>query len=200
MGAVQMAPPHLPSMSVEEYLQLDRSSIEVRYEYIDGYVTMLAGGTLDHATIGANIISILRHSLRGTPCRVFISGARVRLSRTRFVYPDASVSCDEQERGQSDYVQSPRLVVEVLSPSTEGYDRGRKFGFYRECPTIQEYLLIDALRPMLKVYRRERHDLWILRAYLLDEDVELINLGMRFPVSDVYEDVIFPPEDESTTL
>ena len=189
-----MAPPHLPSMSVEEYLQIDRSSIETRYEYIDGYVTMLAGGTLDHSTIGANIISILRRSLRGTPCRVFTSDARVRLSSTRFVYPDASISCDEQDRGQSDNVQSPLLVVEVLSPSTEGYDRGRKFGFYRECPTIQEYLLLDSQRPMLEVYRRERHNLWILRAYRLDEDVELTNLGVRFPVSTVYEDVVIMEE------
>ncbi len=195
-----MALPHDPSMSVAEYVQLDRSSIETRYEYIDGYVSMLAGGTLDHATIGANIISILRRSLRGTPCRVFTSDARVRLSRTRFVYPDASVSCDEQDRGQSDNVQSPRLVVEVLSPGTESYDRGRKFGFYRECPTIQEYLLIDAQRPMLEVYRREKHDFWILRAYRLDEEVELTNLGVHFAVNDVYEDVIFPPQDESTRL
>ena len=189
-----VALPRDPSMSVEEYLQIDRSSIETRYEYIDGYVTMLAGGTLDHATIGANIISILRRSLRGTPCRVFTSDARVRLSRTRFVYPDASISCDEQDRGQSDNVQSPLLVVEVLSPSTEGYDRGRKFGFYRECPTIQEYLLLDSQRPMLEVYRRERHNLWILRAYRLDEDVELTNLGVRFPVSTVYEDVVIMEE------
>ena len=189
-----VALPRDPSMSVEEYLQIDRSSIETRYEYIDGYVSMLAGGTLDHNTIGANIINILRHSRRGTPCRVFTSDARVRLSSTRFVYPNASISCDEQDRGQSDNVQSPRLVVEVLSPSTEGYDRGRKFGFYRECPTIQEYLLIDAQRPMLEVYRREKHDLWILRAYRLDEDVELTNLGVRFPVSDVYEDVVIMEE------
>ncbi|HYT36986.1 MAG TPA: Uma2 family endonuclease, partial [Ktedonobacteraceae bacterium] len=75
-----------------------------------------------------------------------------------------------------------------------------KFGFYRECPTIQEYLLIDAQRPMLEVYRREKHDFWILRAYRLDEDVELTNLGVRFAVNDVYEDVIFPPQDESTRL
>lgn len=189
-----VALPRDPSMSVEEYLQIDRSSIETRYEYIDGYVSMLAGGTLDHTTIGANIISILRHSMRGTPCRVFTSDARVRLSSTRFVYPNASISCDEQDRGQSDNVQSPRLVVEVLSPSTEGYDRGRKFGFYRECPTIQEYLLIDAQRPMLEVYRREKHDLWIFRAYRLDADVELTNLGVCFPVSDVYKDVVIMEE------
>src|SRR5260370_42272164 len=124
-----VALPRDPSMSVEEYLQIDRSSIETRYEYIDGYVSMLAGGTLDHATIGANIISILRHSLRGTPCRVFTSDARVRLSSTRFVYLDYSISCDEQDRGQRDNVQSPRLVVEVLSPSTDSYHRGRKVGF-----------------------------------------------------------------------
>ena len=90
---------HDPTISVEEYLQLDRNSIERRYEYIDGYVTLLDGGTLDHATIGANIISILRRSLRGSPCRVFTSDARVRISNMRFVYPDASVSCDEKDRG-----------------------------------------------------------------------------------------------------
>jgi Uma2 family endonuclease len=192
-----MALAHRPSMSVEDYLELDRSSIETRYEYIDGYVTMLAGGTLDHATIEANIISILRRLLRGSPCRVFTSDARVRLAKTRYVYPDASVSCDEQDRGQSDIVQSPHLVVEVLSPSTEAYDRGRKFSYYRECPAVQEYLLIDAQRPLVEVYRREKHDLWILRTFRLDDEVELINLGVRFPVSAVYEDVIFPPQDEN---
>jgi Uma2 family endonuclease len=145
---------------------------------------MLAGGTLDHATIGANIISILRRSLHGSSCRVFTTDARVRLSRNRFVYPDASVSCDEQDRGQSDNVQAPRLIVEVLSPSTE-------------CPTIEEYLLIGAQRPMLEVYRREKHDFWILRAYQMGEEVELTDLGVRFLVSEVYEDIIFPPQDES---
>jgi Uma2 family endonuclease len=193
-----MALPHDPLMSVEDYLQLDRNSIETRYEYIDGYVSMLAGGTLDHATISANTISLLRNLLRGSPCRVFTSDARVRLSKTRYVYPDVSISCDEQDRGQNDMVQHPRLIVEVLSSSTEGYDRGRKFAYYRECPTIQEYLLIDSQRPMVEVYRREKHDLWILRAFRLGEDVELVNLGVRFPVSAVYEDVIFPPQDEST--
>jgi Uma2 family endonuclease len=96
------------------------------------------------------------------------------------------------------YVLSSSAIL--LAREYRGYDRGRKFGFYRECPTIQEYLLIDAQRPMLEVYRRERHDLWLLRAYQLDEDVELTNLGVRFPVSAVYEDVIFPPEDENTRL
>ncbi len=105
-----MALQHHYVMSVEEYLQLDRNS-ENRYEYIDGYVTMMSGGTLDHATIGANVISILRGLLRGSPCRVFTSDARVRLSEERYVYPDATVSCSEQDRGQVDSVQQPRFIV-----------------------------------------------------------------------------------------
>lgn len=179
-------------MSVEEYLQLDRSNPDIRYEYIDGYVQMMAGGTLDHATIGANIISILRNALRGSGCRVFTSDARVRLSETRFVYPDATVSCDEREQGQSDIVQHPRLIVEVLSPGTEGYDRGDKVAYYRECPTIQEYILISTQRAMVEVYRREKHEFWVLCAFQLNEEIDLFNLGVRFPVSAVYEDVDFP--------
>ena len=187
-----MALQHNPTMSVEEYLQLDRSSIEARYEYIDGYVTMLAGGTLDHATIGANIISILRRSLRGSPCRVFTSDARVRLSKTRFVYPDATVSCDEQDRGQIDNVQSPRLVVEVLSPSTEGYDRGDKFADYRRIPSLREYVLITQDRPSVDHYLRQG-DKWLLTpATGLDAVVELPTVGCTLPLREVYRRVRFP--------
>lgn len=187
-----MALSHETSMSVEDYLALDRESIETRYEYIDGYVTMLAGGTLDHATIGANSISILRRLLRGSPCRVFTSDARVRLSKNRYVYPDVSVSCDEQDRGQSDRIQSPRLVIEVLSPATEAYDRGRKAAFYRECPTIQEYVLVDTQQPTVEVYRREKNDFWLLKTFHIDDEIELVHLGTHFPVSAIYEDIIFP--------
>lgn len=184
--------PHRPTMSVEEYLELDRRSVERRYEYIDGYVTMLAGGTLDHAMISANVISVLRSSLRGSPCRVFTSDARVCLSEKRYVYPDISVSCDERDRGQTDTIQYPRLVVEVLSPSTEGYDRGRKFAYYRECPTIQEYVLVDTQYPAVEVYRREKDRFWTLHAFDLNDNVQLASLGIHFSVSAVYEDITFP--------
>ena len=121
--------PRRSTMSVEEYLQLDRDSIDTRYEYIDGHVVMMAGGTLDHATISANTISTLRNLLRGSSCRVFTTDARVRISQTRYLYPDVSVSYNTQDRGRVDIVQSPRLVVEVLSPSTEATDRGRKLAY-----------------------------------------------------------------------
>ncbi len=129
--------PQPSTLRVEEYLQFDRSSAEVRYEYIDGQMTLLAGGTLNHATISLNVASLLRNFLRGHPCRVFSSDARVQLAETRYVYPDVTVSGDRRDRGQTDIISSPRVVVEVLSPSTEDYDRGRKFSYYRQCPTIR---------------------------------------------------------------
>ena len=188
MAALSYQPP----ISVEEYLELDRNSQNARYEYIDGHVTMLAGGSLNHSTIAVNITSILKAHLRGGSCRVFNSDARVRLSESRIVLPDASVTCDARDRGEGDIVEYPVLVVEVLSPSTEAYDRGLKFAYYRDCPTIQEYLLIDSQRQAIEVYRRERRDLWVLRTISPETDVELASLGVRFSFDAVYEDVDFP--------
>ncbi len=191
-----MALPQHPLMTVEEYFELDRTSTETRYEYIDGYVRMLAGGTANHATIGVNVTSTLRRLLRGSPCRVYNSDLRVRISETRYVYPDASVSCDERDRGQSDTVRSPRLIVEVLSPGTEAYDRGRKFAYYRERPTIQEYVLIDTQRQAVEVFRREKNSFWTFHAFGPGDEVELVSVHVRVPVDDIYEDVIVPPEHD----
>jgi len=189
--------PNRLTMSVEEYLALDRNSPETRYEYIDGYVTMMAGGTLDHATISLNMASTLRGLLRGSSCRVFPSDARVRLSATRYVLPDVTVSCDGRDRGRVDVIQYPHLVVEVLSPSTEDYNRGRKFTYYRECPTIQEYVMVNTEYQAVEVCRRARNDLWSFHVFRSGEDVELASLGVHFPVTVVYEDVTFPPEDDN---
>ena len=189
--------PNRLTMSVEEYLALDRNSPETRYEYIDGYVTMMAGGTLDHATISLNMASTLRGLLRGSSCRVFPSDARVRLSATRYVIPDVTLSCDGRDRGRVDVIQYPHLVVEVLSPSTEDYNRGRKFTYYRECPTIQEYVMVNTEYQAVEVCRRARNDLWSFHVFRSGEDVELASLGVRFPITAVYEDVALPPEDDN---
>jgi Uma2 family endonuclease len=187
--------PHRSLMSVENYLTLDRSSIEARHEFIDGHVYLLAGGTANHSIIGVNIISILHRLLRDGPCRIFNSDLRVRLSETRYVYPDATVSCDPRDRGQVDTLQYPRLAVEVLSPSTEAYDRGRKFGYYRTCPTLQEYVLVDSQRQSIEVYRRESESLWTLHPFGPDDEVELASLGVHFPIADAYQDAVLPDEE-----
>ena len=176
-------------MSVEEYLELDSRSLEGRYEYIDGYVYMLAGGTADHSTIGVNVITLLHRLLRGSSCRVYNSDMRVRLSKNRYVFPDVSVSCDSRDRGQVDTVEHPGLIVEVLSTSTEAYDRGRKFSYYRACPSVQEYVLIDAHRQSVEVFRRATENLWTLHPFGPEETVELASINVRFPIATIYENV-----------
>jgi Uma2 family endonuclease len=185
---------HRSIMTVEEYLELDRNSLETRYEYIDGHVRELTEGTLDHSTIEVNLISMLSDFLRGSAYRVCSSDAPIRISETRYVYPDVTVSCDEQDQGRTDIVQSPRLMVEILSPSTEAYNRGRKFMHYRRCPTIQEYMMIDSQLPLIEIFRREKNDLWMLYTFGLQDIVELTSINVRFPASDVYEGITFPTD------
>jgi Uma2 family endonuclease len=189
--------PHRSIMSIEGYLQLDRSSSEARYEYIDGHVRMLAGRTPDHAKISANIIGILYGLLEGSLCSVYTSDVRVRLSETRYVYPDVSVSCDGQDQEQEDMIQHPCLIVEVLSTSTEAYDRGRKLAYYRECPTVQEYVLVDTQRQAVEVFRRGKNNLWTYHAFRQGDDVELASLGISFSIAKVYRNVVLPEDNNS---
>ncbi|QBD83628.1 Uma2 family endonuclease [Ktedonosporobacter rubrisoli] len=181
---------------IDEYLELERNNQGVRYEYIDGHITMLAGGTLNHATISGNMFSILHSALRGRSCRAYTSDARVRLSETRYVYPDVTVTCDARDRGSIDFIQYPRLVVEVLSPSTCDYDRGSKFTFYRECPTIQEYMLIATDHPAVELFRREKNTLWTLFLFALEDSVQVSSLDLSFTVAELYEGIIFAGSDD----
>ena len=197
-----VAEPNRLLMSVEEYLTLDRNSLDVRYEFIDGHVYMLAGGTANHSVIGVNMTGELRNALHGSPCRVYNSDLRVRLSARRYAYPDVSVSCDARDLGTVDILQYPRLIVEVLSPSTMAYDRGKKFGYYRACPTIQEYVLVDTQWQAVEVFRRATENLWTYHFFGSGDQVELASLGVSFPVAALYENAILPEDtsdDNSST-
>jgi Uma2 family endonuclease len=178
--------------SVEEYLKIDEDSYEARYEYIDGDVRMLAGGTNNHAMISVNISSILHQALVEQPCITYSSDARVQLSPSRYVYPDITVSCDEREQGNDKTLLYPRLIVGVLSPGTEAYDRGNKLRYYRECPTIQEYMLVDSQQPFIEVFKRQENNFWTYHAFESGDIVELACLDVRFPASEVYRKVKFP--------
>ncbi len=194
-----MALEHTPLMSVEEYFELEENSPDTRYEYIDGYAYMMAGGSANHATIGGNILAILKSFLRGSPCRAYNSDMKVRVSETRYVHPDVTVTCNPQDRGTVDFIQSPRLVVEVLSPSTEARDRGRKLQWYLACPSVEEYLLVDSRSIRIEIYRKEQKK-WIYDAFEADDEVELKSLRVRFSVADAYEDVLFDSEENDKLL
>jgi Uma2 family endonuclease len=190
------ASPHSSLMSVEEYLQLDRTSPEARYEYVDGYARKLVRGTPDHAKISTNIVGVLYSLLDDTPYSLYTSDVRVCLSPTRYVYPDVSVIADGQHQGPADSIQHPRLVVEVLTAQSEVYDRGRKLAYYRECPTIQEYMLVNSQHPSIEVYRSEKDTLWRYHAFGTGDTVMLTSLDILFPLAKVYRNVVLPEEDD----
>lgn len=180
-------------MSVEEYLELDRNSPDARYEFIDGAVTLLAGGTTNHSRISINVVSLLLAALRGKPCQVFNSDLRVSISKTRYVLPDASVSCDPHDlEGESDIIYAPRVIVEVLSPSTEAADRGKKFRYYQSCPSMQEYVLISTQEQAVDLYRRATNNLWTLHPFGPGDEVALKSIDVSIPLEALYENVTFP--------
>lgn len=185
-------------MTLEEFLELDKSDPDHRYEFIDGHPYMMTRGSPDHAIIELNIGGILRNALRRRPCIVYGPDATFQLPGKDRFYPDLSVSCDKRDRYAEKVIQYPCLVVEVLSPGTRAKDKGIKADLYQECPSIQEILFVDSQVLRAQLYRRER-DIWIIRNFGQGQTVELASLGVEFPVAEVYEktsfDEDFPGEE-----
>jgi Uma2 family endonuclease len=185
-----MALPQYPQMDVEDYLILDDNSKNVRYEYLDGEIRMLTGGSTYHSIIKTNLTGIIYGLLRKKPCRAFDSDIRLQLSPTRYIYPDLVISCDQRDLTFGKEIRYPRVIVEVLSQSTEVTDRTKKFAYYREYPTVEEYIMIDSRKILVEVYRREGKK-WSLYTFNADEEVQLASLDIQFSVADVYEDINF---------
>jgi Uma2 family endonuclease len=186
IGERAMAQHKYSVMSVEDYLILNRNSKDTRYEYLDGEIRMLAGGSPDHSIIIANLTAAIKGSLKGSQCRVYNSDLQLRLSEKRYVFPDVTISCDERDRNQKEMIRHPRVVVEVLSPTTEATDRGKKAAYYRACPTIQEYMMVDSEEVFVEVHRREE-ERWTINTFEPGDTIILESLGIRFPIEDAYE-------------
>jgi len=173
-------------MSVEDYLVLNRNSKDTRYEYLDGEIRMLAGGSPDHSIIIANLTAAIKGPIKGSQCRVYNSDVQLKLSEKRYVFPDITISCDERDRNQKETIRYPRVVVEVLSPTIEATDRGKKAAYYRACPTIQEYVMVDSEEIFVEVHRREEGR-WTINTFELGDTITLESLGIQFPIEDAYE-------------
>jgi Uma2 family endonuclease len=194
-----MAIEHPQTMTVEEYFQLEENNPDTRYEYIDGHVYAMAGGTADHDTIKSNIQRVLWNLLRGSRCRVYSSDIKVFVSETRYFHPDVIVSCDPHDRGTVQAIQSPRLVVEVLSPSTEMTDRTWKLKNYRAHPTIEEYVLADSKSRKIEIYHKENNR-WIYDAFENNAEITLDSLGIHFSLMDAYTDIEFEDTADPTAM
>jgi len=193
MGLAAGQPRH---HTVEEYLRLEKDSTE-RHEYRDGEIVAMAGGTYEHSLITANVIGGLWNRLQGKPCRVFESNLRVRIARSvLYSYPDAMILCGPPQFDPQDAsrmtVLNPRVVIEVLLPSTEAFDRGQKFDRYRQTESLEEYVLVVQDRPDVQSFFRQADGTWVFTAAAgVDSAIRLRCLGVDLPLSEVYAGVSF---------
>jgi len=176
--------------SLEDFLAMAESDPLHRYEYIDGQISMMTGGSPDHSIMCNNIGGILHNLLRQKPCRVYNSDVFVQLNATDCICPDVSVSCDKRDRNARKTIQYPCLVVEVLSPGSRVRDRGLKADLYQNIPSVQEILLVDTQIARVQLYRRAE-DSWILRNFAFDSTIELASLHVSVPVTEIYEKTSF---------
>ena len=176
----------------EEYFALEQRE-DQRHEYHAGEIFAMAGDTESHALIGSNILVGLGNALRGKPCRVYGADMKLYVSDfDKFCYPDVQVLCEKGIR-HGQYVENPVLIVEVLSDSTESYDRGKKFEQYRSIESLQYYLLVDQGRKHVELYERETSRGW----FLTDPQacVDLSGLDIKLEVDEIYRQVEFIPLD-----
>ncbi len=178
-------------LSEQEYLDFERSSPE-KHEYADGEIFNVSGGTFEHSAISTSIARLLGNALEDRRCHVLESNMRIKVPATnRYVYPDASVFCGRPEFVDQtrDTLLNPRLIVEVLSDSTEAYDRGDKFAGYRSIASFQECVLASQKQPRIEVFSLQTDGSWTLRIYGPGEKAALTSIECVIEVDRVYKGV-----------
>lgn len=192
-----IAIPDKPHMTFQEYLKWEVQQ-DSKYEYVNGEVYAMTGGTIPHSAIAVNLLAALRPHMRGRSCQVLSSDAKVALSETGpGFYPDLSITCDSRDQGAIEAIRYPCIIVEVLSPSTESYDRGAKFAHYRRIESLREYVLVSSDRINVEIFRLNERNKWELTPYAAGETVQLVSLDFECPIELLYEDVKLLPQEGS---
>lgn len=181
-------------ISPEEYLKIERAS-EIRHEYYNGEMFAMSGATRVHNIIAGNICRRFLEQFDERDCEAYQSDMRVKVSETGlYTYPDVVVTCDgpQLEDDELDTLLNPRVIVEVLSKSTEDYDRGTKFEWYRRLPSLQDYLLVAQAKIHVEHFHRQPDDRWILEEFdSLDRTVVLESSDCAIRIGDIYSKVSF---------
>ncbi|MGB3403972.1 MAG: Uma2 family endonuclease [Microcoleaceae cyanobacterium] len=180
-----------PYLSPEDYLAGEKIS-SIKHEYRNGFIHAMAGASNPHVLISLNLATLLRNHLRGTGCLPFMSDTKVRIETANaYYYPDIVVSCNQQDTNSlEDFICFPQLIIEVLSPTTEAFDRGDKFADYRTLESLKEYILIRQDRISIECYRINSEGYWVLYPYHKEQEFELTSIDFRCSIASVYEDVL----------
>jgi Uma2 family endonuclease len=178
-------------VSPEDYLEAEKVR-PLKHEYRQGEIYAMAGASKPHAIIMGNVSVLLRNYLRGSGCMPYMADMKVRNETSNFFYyPDVAVSCDERDKNAAeDFIRYPRLIVEVLSPTTAAFDRGDKFADYRTSESLQEYVLINQERVSVECFRRNAEGLWVLYPYSQGQEVQFASVNFSCAIETLYEDFI----------
>jgi len=181
-----------PTYSPQQYLAIERDAKE-KHEYLNGEIFALAGASERHNLITGNLFASIHAQTKGTPCKVYSSDMRIKVSGTGlYTYPDVVALCGEAhfDDEQRDTLLNPNLIIEVISKSTEGYDRGEKFAHYRRIESLAEYLLISQDQYRIEQYVRQPDNQWLMSEVAnLEESIELPSIKCKLLLSDVYDRV-----------
>ena len=183
-------------LTPEEYFIWEEKQLE-KYEYIDGEVYAMGGGSKNHSLIGVRLTTLLANHLEDRDCETGNSDLRVNIVDTQnYTYPDISVTCDDRDKSSTQYITYPCLIIEVLSDSTEAYDRGGKFRLYRKNPVLQDYLLVSSTRIEMDLYHKNEAGEWVIINYTEGDVVDLKSVGLQFPIEQVYRNLNLTPTVE----
>lgn len=174
----------------EEYLEIERVS-PIKHEYLQGQLVAMAGASKAHVIITGNLSALLVNHLRGMGCIAYATDMKVRLPDLNlFYYADLAVTCDDRDRtSDEDFILHPKLIIEVLSDSTEAFDRGDKFSDYKSIPELEEYVLIHQKQVLVERFQRKSDNLWMPQIYRTGETVEFASIGFVCAIADLYENL-----------
>jgi len=187
-----MGAPAIKYVTPEEYLKLERAS-ETKHEYFEGEIVAMAGATLAHNDIVANLLREIGSFLKGTECKIRPSDLRISVpSANSYTYPDATIICGkpEMEDDKFDTAKNPAVIFEVMSETSSQYDSGNKFLYYQRIPSLQEYILIDSRKKFVVVYRRQTIDMWKIET--LEDPTSVVyirTIDYNLPFNDLYFEV-----------
>ena len=188
-------PAKTPQFSAEDYLAWEPTQLD-RHEFVDGEVFAMAGAEDRHVTVAGNMYIALRQHLSGSPCRTYMSDMRLQVAAANsYFYPDVLVTCSAQDLASPLVKTEPKLIVEVLSPSTAAFDRGLKFSHYRSLASLEEYALIDLDTRTTDCYRKGPDGLWVLHPFARGDELALASVGLLLSAAQLFAEV---PEQEAT--
>jgi Uma2 family endonuclease len=184
-------------ISPEEYLELERNSLE-KHEYYQGEIFAMAGAKENHNLIVSNLIGLFYMKFKLTPCVVYPSDMRVSIdSKRHYTYPDVSLICGERKflDKNNDTLLNPSVIIEVLSESTENYDRSKKFESYRKIASLQEYVLVASDRKKIEIFTKSNDGRWYLSESGPSETIEISSVNVQLSLNEVYDKIVFPDSE-----